>query len=232
MWEESDYMGQAIGDMLPAAIGVAISPMPIVAVVLMLVSARGRVNGPSFLVGWWAGIAIVGTVVLVVAGSAGTGSSAQPATWVGTLQLILGILLLLVAVRQWRGRPREGEESPQPKWMGALDRFGPLKAAGAGLLLSAVNPKNLLLVVAGATAIAQAGLSGGGEAVALVIFILIASIGVGAPVVLYFAAGKNSRQRLDSLKGWMARNNSIIMAVLLLVIGVKLLGNGISTLSM
>jgi threonine/homoserine/homoserine lactone efflux protein len=224
-------MGQAIGNMLPAALGVAISPMPIVAVVLMLVSLRGRVNGPAFLIGWCAGIAIVGTIVLLITDSAGTGSIAQPATWVGVLELVLGLLLLLLAVRGWRRRPKEGEEARQPKWMGALDSFGPLKAGGAGLLLSGVNPKNLLLVIAGATAIAQAGLSGGRQAAALVIFILIASVGVGAPVVLYFALGERSRERLDSLKGWMARNNAVIMAVLLLLIGVKLLGDGISTLS-
>jgi threonine/homoserine/homoserine lactone efflux protein len=224
-------MGQAIGDMLPAAVGVAISPMPIVAVILMLVSRKARVNGPAFLVGWCAGLAIVGTIVLVVAGSTDTGTESQPTTGVGVLQLVLGLLLLLLAVRSWRRRPKEGEEAKPAKWMAALDRFGPAKATGAGALLSGLNPKNLLLTVAGATAIAQAGLSGGGEAISLLIFIVIASIGVGAPVVLYFALGDRSRERLEALRGWMARNNAVIMAVLLVIIGAKLVGNGISSLS-
>lgn len=225
-------MGQAIGDMLPAAIGVAISPMPIVAVVLMLMSSRGRTNGLAFLVGWWAGIAIVGTVVLLLASTAGpTEQDGQPALWVGVLQLILGLLLFFVAFRQWRSRPKEGEESKQPRWMAALDSFGPGKALGAGALFSGVNPKNLLLVIAGATAIAQAGISGAEEAIALAIFIVITSVGVGAPVVLYLVLGDGAQERLDSLKGWMARNNAVIMAVLLLVLGFKLLGNGISNLA-
>src|SRR6185436_1746651 len=50
--------GPGIGDFLPSAVGVAISPLPIVAVVLMLVTPRGRVNGPMFVVGWWVGLAI------------------------------------------------------------------------------------------------------------------------------------------------------------------------------
>jgi predicted transporter len=99
-------MGEAIGQMLPSAVGVAISPFPIVAVVLMLVTARGRVNGPAFLAGWWVGLAIVGTVVLVLAGSAGATDEGEPATWVSVLELVLGVLLLLVALKQWRGRPR------------------------------------------------------------------------------------------------------------------------------
>ena len=45
-------MGEAIGQLLPFAVGVAISPLPIVAVVLMLVTPRARSNGPAFLAGW------------------------------------------------------------------------------------------------------------------------------------------------------------------------------------
>lgn len=61
-------MGQTIGNVLPLALGVGISPIPIVAVVLMLATPRGRVNGPAFLLGWIVGIAAVGTAVLVIAG--------------------------------------------------------------------------------------------------------------------------------------------------------------------
>ena len=49
-------MSQAIAEVLPFAIGVAIVPIPIIAVILMLFSARARVNGPLFLLGWVAGL--------------------------------------------------------------------------------------------------------------------------------------------------------------------------------
>ena len=224
-------MGEAIGQMLPSAVGVAISPIPIVAVVLMLVSARGRANGPSFLVGWWVGIALVGAIMLLVAGGADASEEGEPATWASVLELVLGVLLLLVAARQWRGRPREGEPAEPPKWMSALDRFTPPKAAGAGVLLSGLNPKNLLLTVAGAAAIAQADVSTGQETVALIVFVLIASIGVATPIVIYFALGDRAGPLLERLKEWMVHNNAVIMAVLLLIIGVKLIGDGISGLS-
>jgi threonine/homoserine/homoserine lactone efflux protein len=224
-------MGEAIGQMLPSAVGVAISPIPIVAVVLMLVSARGRVNGPAFLVGWWVGVAAVGAIMLLVAGGADASEEGEPATWASVLELVLGVLLLLVAVKQWRGRSHEGEEAETPKWMSALDRFTPPKAAGAGVLLSGLNPKNLLLTVAGAAAIAQAGISTGQQVVALVVFVLIASIGVAVPIVIYFGLGDRAGPLLERLKGWMARNNAVIMAVLLLIIGVKLIGDAIAGFS-
>jgi threonine/homoserine/homoserine lactone efflux protein len=224
-------MGQAIGGMLPAAVGVALSPLPIVAVVLMLVTPRGNVNGSLFVAGWWLGLAIVGAIVLSASSGVGATSEGKPATWVSILELVLGLLLLRVAMRQWRGRPHGADEPPTPKWMGALDGFGPLKALGAGVVLSAANPKNLLLAVAGAAAIAKTGIPGGQQALAWIVFILIASIGVATPVVLSLALGQRSRDLLDHLKGWMAHNNAVIMAVLMLVIGAKLIGDAISGFS-
>ena len=224
-------MGEAIGNFLPSAVGVAISPLPIVAVVLMLVTAKGRVNGPAFVAGWCVGLGLVGAVVLAVAGGADASTDSGPATWVDVLDLVLGLLLILVAARQWRGRPHGDEEPPTPKWMGALDGFTPVKAGGAGVVLSALNPKNLLLAVAGAAAIAQTGISTGEQVVSYVIFVLIASIGVAAPVVIYFAMGERSQHLLDELKTWLARNNAVIMAVLMVIIGVKLIGNAISGFS-
>ena len=224
-------MGQAIGDFLPSAVGVAISPLPIVAVVLMLVTRRGCANGPAFVAGWWIGLAIVGAVVLAIAGPANASTDSGPATWVDVLFLVLGLLLIGVAAKQWRGRPHGDEDPPVPKWMGALDAFTPVKAGGAGVVLSALNPKNLLLAVAGAAAIGQAGISTGQEVGAYVIFIAIASIGVAAPVVIYFAMGDRSQPLLGRMKTWLAHNNAVIMAVLLLIIGVKLIGNAISGFS-
>jgi Sap, sulfolipid-1-addressing protein len=93
-------MGEAIGQLLPFAVGVAVSPMPIVAVVLMLVTRRARTNGPAFLVGWIAGIAILGAILLAIAGPASASDDGRPAAWVDWLKLVLGLLLLLVAARQ------------------------------------------------------------------------------------------------------------------------------------
>ena len=147
------------------------------------------------------------------------------------LKLLLGLGLVLGAVRQFRGRPRGDEEAPLPRWMGAIDRFGPGQAVGGGAVLAGANPKNLLLAVGGAAAIAQTGIPGGQQAVAYAVFAVIGTLGVGAPVGIYFGMGKRSADLLGRLKDWMGHNNAVIMAVLCLVIGVKLLGDGLSGLS-
>ena len=110
-------MGQAIGGSLPLAVGIALSPIPIIAVVLMLTSRRARVNGPAFVLGWLAGLAIVGAIALAVAGAGGASKSGSPATWVSWVKIVLGVLLLLVAAREFRSRPRGDAEPQMPKWM-------------------------------------------------------------------------------------------------------------------
>jgi threonine/homoserine/homoserine lactone efflux protein len=223
-------MGEAIGQVLPLAVGVALSPVPIIAVVLMLVSRRAKVNGPIFVLGWLVGLAVIGVIVLGIVGPNNTDDSGEPATWVSWLKIVLGLLLLRVALRQWKARPAEGEEPEMPKWMGAIEEFTPVKAFGAGALLSGLNPKNLLLAVGAAAAIALTGISGPQQAVAYAVFAIIGTVGVATPVVIYFLMGDRAPALLARIRAWMGHNNAVIMTVLCLVIGAKLIGDGIGGL--
>jgi threonine/homoserine/homoserine lactone efflux protein len=221
-------VGQAIGQALPFAVGIALSPIPIVGVVLMLATPRARVNGVAFLAGWIVGLAVVGTIVLLVSNGASASEDGAPANWVNWLKIVLGAALLFVALRQWQGRPKPGEEASMPGWMSSVDHFGPGKAAAMAVALSAINPKNLVLVLGAGAAIAGAGLDAGQDTVAMAIFIVIATLGPGIPVVLYLVMGERSKQLLDDLRAWMAHNNATIMAVICLVIAAKLIGDGIA----
>ena len=223
-------MADAIGQVLSFAVGVSLSPVPVIAVVLMLATPRARANGPAFVLGWIVGLAVVGAIVLAVAGSADAGQEGDPATWVDVLKLVLGALLLLVAARQWRSRPPPGAEPELPGWMRTIDRFSPARSFGIAAALSGVNPKNLLLTVGAAAAIAGAGGGTGEEVVALAVFIFLGTLGPAAPVVVYFAMGTRATRLLAELKDWLGAHNAAIMAVLCLVIGAKLIGDGISGL--
>lgn len=224
-------MAQAIGGSLASAVGIALSPLPIVAVVLMLTSRRANVNGPVFALGWLMGLGIVGVIVLAIAGPGGASKSGAPAAWVSWLKIALGIALLAIAAVQYRSRPRGGEQPHIPKWMDTIDTTTPPAALGLGAALSAANPKNLLLIVAGAAAIAQTGIATGQQAIAYLVFAVIATLGVGVPVSIYFALGARSEKLLAGLKDWMSQNNAVIMTVLCLIIAAKLIGDGISALA-
>ena len=221
-------MGSAIGESLAAAVGVALSPLPIIACVLVVVSPRGRVNGPLYLCGQILGVATVGLVVLLLAGAAGSGDDDEVSGSRSWLPLVVGVALLLMALRQWRGRPRDGDEVALPAWMGAIDAFGPGKALAAGFALSAFNPKNILLTIGGMASIVAAGVSSGEELVALAVFVLIGSLGVAAPVVIAFALGDRADATLARLRTWLTRNSAAIVAAILVLIAAKLIGDAIA----
>lgn len=219
-------MSEAIGSILPLALGVAISPVPIIAVILLLLSPRARSASVGFLLGWVAGI-VVAVIVFTLLAAILPEPSGGSKPVKGAIQIVLGALLLLLAVVQWRRRPRAGEEPRLPKWMQAIDRVAFPTALGLGLLLSALNPKNLLMIAGAGVSIGAAHLSVGAIVVVMAIFTLIASSTVLVPVVGYLAAADRLRKPLDALRVWLGRENTVIMAILLLVIGVDLIGKGI-----
>jgi hypothetical protein len=197
----------------------------------MLTSQRAKVNGPAFILGWLLGLGIIGVIVLSLAGTGGASTSGSPAAWVSWVKIALGVLLLLVAARQFRRRPHGDEEARMPKWMATIDKTTPPAALGLAALLSGANPKNLLLAVGGAATIAQTGIPGGQQAIAYLIFALIGTLGVGIPVGIYLVMGKRSDKLLAGLKDWMSAHNGVIMSVLCLIIAAKLIGDAISSLA-
>ena len=223
-------MGQAIGAILPLAIAVDISVLSIIAVILMLITPKARSNGPAFVAGWVLGLVVVGGLVLIIADAAGVASSGA-STAAYAIKLTLGVLLLLLAVRQWRSRPGPGEQAPAPKWMAALDSFTPVKSLGLGAAMSGVNPKNLALSAAAAMSIAQTGLPGGQQAVVLAVFVVVGTVAVAAPLVVYLALGSKADSMLNGWREWLAANNAAIMLVVFLVFGFVLIGQGIAGLS-
>lgn len=223
-------MGEAIGDILPLALGVAISPIPIIAVILMLFAPRAGSTSMGFMIGWVAGIVFAVVVFLLLAGLIGDGGDDGPPTAVSWIKLVLGVLLILLAVMQWRGRPKAGIEPELPGWMRSIDSFTPGKATGLGFLLSAVNPKNLAMAIAAGVAIGGVGLPGGQQTVAVIVYVVIAASTVAIPVVGYAVAADRMRGPLDELKSWLEANNATVMAVLLLVIGFVVFGKGLGGL--
>jgi len=220
----------AIGGLLPAAMGVALSPIPIIAVILMLGTPKARTNGPAFAAGWVLGLVAVSVIVLVVAGGADDPNSGT-SDGVNWVTLLLGVAFFVMAARDWRSRPKEGETPTMPKWMSAVDAIEPRRAFVLGIALSAANPKNLALTLAAAASIAQAGLSDGDDVIAVAVFVIVGSLTVVGSVLFYVFGGDAAKKPLASLEEFMATHSNVIMMVVLLVLGAKLVGNGLAGVS-
>ncbi|MFF7965340.1 GAP family protein [Streptomyces sp. NPDC007903] len=224
-------MGAVLGDVLGFAAAVAISPLPIIALILVLATPRGSLNGVLFTLGWVLGLSALGAVMLAVASPAGASTHDHPATWVGALKLALGLLLVLFGARQWHRRPKDPSRAQLPKWMGAIDSLAPVKLFGLGLALAALNAKNAPLTIAAAATIGSAGLPVGQQIAALAIFVVIATLGLLVPLGVFLLGGEKAKATLGSWKDWAAQHNVAVMAVLFFVLGLKLLGDGIGILT-
>ena len=220
-------MTSVVGEILPLAIGVAISPIPIIAAILMLLSPKAKSTSVAFLIGWVVGIVVAIVVFTLVSSVLPQGDADAPSPIAGVIKIVLGGLLLLVAARQWRGRPAEGEEAALPKWMSAIDSMTPGKGLGLGFLLASVNPKNLLLAASAGLIVGSAQLTWSEISVVVVVFTVLAGCTVLIPVVAYLIASERMREPLEGLRAWLVGNNATIMAVLLLVIGVSMIGKGL-----
>ena len=146
--------------------------------------------------------------------------------------MLLGLLLLAAAFKQYRSFRAQPDESEMPAWMRTIDDFSAGKSFGVAALLSGVNPKNLALNASGVLVITQAGMSATEEWVALLVFVVLASLTVALPVLFYLIGGESSKATLDRMKVWLVANNAGVMAALLLVFGVKLLSAGVQGLTL
>jgi threonine/homoserine/homoserine lactone efflux protein len=222
-------MGDVIGEILPLAVGIAVSPIPIIAAILMLLSPKARGTSLGFLLGWVLGIVVVVGVFTLLSSVLPDSDSDASKPVAGTIQIILGALLLLLAVKEWRSRPHPGTEPELPKWMAAIDTMTVVRGLVLGFVLAGLNPKNLLMGVAAGVAIGGGNLDSGTIVVAVVVFTIVAASTVAIPVIAYLVASAKMAGPLEALRTWLVHNNSTVMAVLLLVIGVVLIGKGIGS---
>lgn len=215
-------MGEAISALLSPAVGVLISPFPIVGLILILLGDKARSNSIFYMLGWIVGNAGVFLIAMFFMG-AGMSSQSDPGWIAKTVFIVLGALLILLAIREFMKRPKKGEKPKTPKWFAKMSKIGVVGATGFGLFLSALNPKNLLLSLSAGAAVGALTLTGGEETVATIVYTAIASASIIIPTIAFLIAGKRLNKVLDSMREWLIDNNAVIMSILFLLIGINIL---------
>jgi hypothetical protein len=223
-------MGTAIGELLPLAVAIAISVTTIITTVLMLLSPPAKSRTVGLLVGCVVGVGGAVALFTLLADLLPTQDSGGSSLVASVIKMVIGVLLVVLALTQWRGRPARGDRAELPKWMTGVDSMTPGKALVLGVLLSAVVPKNLLIALSAGLIVGAAGFSGGQAALVIVLFTAIAASTVAVPVVAHLVAPARMRGPLERLREWLVENNVAIMVVVLLVIGVVMIGNSIAGL--
>ncbi|GAB2458995.1 hypothetical protein HD599_001419 [Conyzicola lurida] len=223
-------MGPVIGEILPLSLGIAISPMPIMATIVMLLSPRAKATSLAFLIGWTCGIAITLTAFALLSTLMPRGGFSTPRVLTGVLEILVGTLMLVLAVRQWRHRPTAGEAVPIPRWLRAIDSLTPPRGLAIGFVYSAFRPKNLLITLAAGIVIGGSGLPVVPSSIAVAVFTAFAAAAIAAPIVAYFTGQPRITTKLEEVRDLLLRNVGTITSTALLFLGVVIIGMGIATL--
>jgi hypothetical protein len=216
-----------IGAVLPQAMAIALSPVPMVCIVLVLMSARPVRAGACFALGWLVALAIaVGLVAWFTDTVAEDEQAARDG--VDLVQLAVGLLFAGLAVRYWRKRPAPGAPPPRPA---IVDRIATLSAAGlvlTGTAAALANLKNFPLVLSAGSYLGGAGLGPAAAVVAVAVFVVAASLTVLIPLLAVAIIGaERSAASLKNLETWLLANLNTITVVVLLVLAAALIGRGL-----
>ncbi|MFF3002126.1 GAP family protein [Kitasatospora sp. NPDC057940] len=213
-------MNVVLSEVVPLALAIALSPLPIVPALLLLFTPRPRATAGAFLAGWAAGILVAASAFTALATVIETRE--ETPTWASWTKVVLGAVLVLLAGRQWRSGGKKGT----PAWMRSLTDATPAKALRLGLLLSGANPKTVLLSAAAGLTIGSAELGPPRTVTAVAVFTALAVSTVVLPLLLHIARGEQVLTPLGRARTWLETHNSTVTAVVLAVIGVLLVIDG------
>lgn len=237
-------MWMAIGETLPFAIGLALSPFAIVTGIVLLLGKRGRTKSALFGLGWFAAITALTTIALFIVDTAEEVYEEATETGVNVLQLVFAVLFFVLALVTWRKRPGRADvsdadaaadepapgKSKKPSLLSRLDGLSMLGALGVGIVQGLVVIKNIPLALSAGAVFGEAGLAGTENAAAVVVFALVATLGVIVPLGVAMVGGERLTPALQAARDWVEANMSPITLTVLLVLGALFLGQGLDLL--
>ena len=222
-------MVQTVGQLLPLAVCIALSTVPIIVTITLLLGPRSRGSSLGFLLGWVIGMYLVVTILYLLA-------SALPGTrlpsyrpLVGWVEIVVGLTLIAYGVVAFIRRPKQRPEAELPRWISAIGTVRPITAFGLAIVLS-LRPKALLISVAASLVVAGSSLGFTASLIVFAIFVGIGAATVLVPVVVSLARPNAMKRPLESAQAWISRNSRTVTTVAVLVVGTVIVGHGMTEL--
>lgn len=216
-----------LGHLLPYALPVTLSPLPVIAVLMLVLGPPGPRGGTAFLAGRLMALALATLAAAFLAETlqdrAGAGVTR---VW---LRLALGLLLAALALRSLLNPAPK--DAPLPGWLRSLETATPAAALRLGALVTLANPKELAFLVAAGLAIG-AEMPAAATLVALSLaYAVLAASGVALPVLAARIGGAPMRQRLIPLRDGLIAHRALVMGLILAFIAALLIGDAITSLA-
>lgn len=221
-------MVETIIKLTPFIIGSAVVPLQVMMIILLLNSPRQGLVKAICLVAGMTAIRLMQGVIFGLILSPSPGESGGKSPVVSTLLLVLGILLLITAYKQWRSE--DDPDGPPPKWMVMLDTLTPLKAFGMGASLVLISGKFWVFTLSAIGVIEEAQLGQPSSTVAFLFFILLAQSLLLLAIIVRATIPGQSKSILEAISAWLTRYNRPIVIVVSLVFGLLFFVQGASGL--
>jgi hypothetical protein len=215
-----------LATLIPLALVIALSPLSVIPAVLVLQAPRPKPTSLAFLSGWLLGLTAV-TAAFVASSDALGDLRKSPPTWASWLRVVLGSALIVFGIYRWLTRHGHTES---PRWMRSFATLTPRRSAITGLVLVVIRFEVLVCCALAGLAIGSAGPGMAAKWIVGAVFIAVAASTVAIPVLAYAGAGNRLDEPMTRLKEWMEKNNAVLLAAILVVIGLMVLNNGVHAL--
>ena len=216
---------EAFGISLPLALAIAASPGAIIAMLIMLMTRRSIKNSYAFLAGWFFGLMLIGMLFLSRPGL--YDSTGEPSLTQGWIKVVIGAAVFITGLSMLKKISNKEDREAPPKWARKVDSFGFITALITGFFFAAPNIKNASMVIASAATIGNSDLSSTQEWSVLILFCLVASIGVLMPPVIFLMNRGKTEALFGKMKIWMTRYRTFILFAICIFFGGLFIYQGI-----
>lgn len=204
--------------LLPIAVGMMISPFPIVAIVAIVLAPRGRSSAPVFTATFTAV-----SIVLIALGAFGSsrttsGHDAGSSVVSEALAILLAIGFAIFAIVSWTHRPKNGAPAVAPKWLAAIDTITPSAAISLGLVMAVTNTKNVPLALKAGSIIGAAHTTLPVAVALCLVVAVVGSLALIVPGLIALSRSERVRRGLQSLKGSLIAHNAGMMTALFAIL--------------
>ncbi|MEM8894939.1 MAG: GAP family protein [Bacteroidota bacterium] len=213
-------MQEILPKLVPMIIGLLISPIPVVALLIILMTPNTGLNAFTFIGGWLTGIVGVGLVIILfpILSQFESGNS----TASNIIRLIIGLFFISWAL--WKSYKRyRNKESTPPKFFSRLDQFKPLNIFLIGLLVSAGNFKNLGFSAAAAIVLNQSLVDLNTKLGYLITYSTLGSLTLFIPMTLYLTLQQRADEILKEWKQWLIKYHDYLLSAVVSFIGVMII---------
>ncbi|MFJ3033542.1 GAP family protein [Curtobacterium pusillum] len=216
-----------IAALVPGAVGIALSPLPVASVVFLLGHRRGYGSAVACAAGWMAAVAVALVIAVSVGEQLPAPTDGPPVQ--ALVALVTSVVLFVLAAWQWVRRRLPDGSPASTRWADAMEALGPGHAFGLGALLF-VSPKSVVLAFAAGLTLGDADPRAAPTVVVGAVFVLASGVVVLLPVVLAVALGPRAERPLEAMRSWIARWGVHALVVVLVVLGVVQLVIGLTGL--